>query len=189
MWSDGHCRDRRPAIVLANSRGGIPVSEAGAARPVEHLILSPDTGSTGASRCSASTAKLLAPVGPGPERSGPVAAAHDAGHRGQPAPAKTDYIDLYQIRDHDALTPIEGTLSALDDGLRQWKSATSAVPTLPPGRSARRRASPHCRAGPRSAASTADKAVCCYTASTPSGDRYSRPPMPAPLARFVGVDV
>src|SRR5260370_25151041 len=34
---------------------------------------------------------------------------------------KTDYIDLYQQHDHDAATPIEETLRALDDLVRQGK--------------------------------------------------------------------
>ncbi len=34
---------------------------------------------------------------------------------------KTDYIDLYQQHDYDALTPIEETLRALDDLVRQGK--------------------------------------------------------------------
>jgi aryl-alcohol dehydrogenase-like predicted oxidoreductase len=34
---------------------------------------------------------------------------------------KTDYIDLYQQHDYDPLTPIEETLRALDDLLRQGK--------------------------------------------------------------------
>ena len=34
---------------------------------------------------------------------------------------KTDYIDLYQQHDHDPLTPIEETLRALDDLIRQGK--------------------------------------------------------------------
>jgi aryl-alcohol dehydrogenase-like predicted oxidoreductase len=33
----------------------------------------------------------------------------------------TDHIDLYQIHNHDPVTPIEETLSALDDAVRQGK--------------------------------------------------------------------
>jgi aryl-alcohol dehydrogenase-like predicted oxidoreductase len=33
----------------------------------------------------------------------------------------TDYIDLYQLHNYDRLTPIEETLSALDDAVRQGK--------------------------------------------------------------------
>jgi aryl-alcohol dehydrogenase-like predicted oxidoreductase len=47
---------------------------------------------------------------------------------------KTDYnIDLYQQHDYDPLTPIEETLRALDDLVRQ--GATSAIPTSRPGAS------------------------------------------------------
>src|SRR6266403_1498542 len=35
---------------------------------------------------------------------------------------KTDYIDLYQQHDYDSLTPIEETLRALDDLIRQGKA-------------------------------------------------------------------
>jgi aryl-alcohol dehydrogenase-like predicted oxidoreductase len=34
---------------------------------------------------------------------------------------RTDHIDLYQIHTHDPVTPIEETLSALDDAVRQGK--------------------------------------------------------------------
>src|SRR5258708_20057902 len=34
---------------------------------------------------------------------------------------KTDYIDLYQQHDYDSLTPLEETLRALDDLIRQGK--------------------------------------------------------------------
>jgi aryl-alcohol dehydrogenase-like predicted oxidoreductase len=34
---------------------------------------------------------------------------------------RTDYIDLYQVHNYDRITPIEETLSALDDAVRQGK--------------------------------------------------------------------
>jgi aryl-alcohol dehydrogenase-like predicted oxidoreductase len=65
--------------------------------------------------------KLLAPVGPGPNDQGlsrlhVMQALEDSLRR-----LRTDYIDLYQIHNHDCLTPIEETLSALDDAVRQGK--------------------------------------------------------------------
>ena len=51
---------------------------------------------------------------------------------------RTDWIDLYQIHFPDRLTPIEETLSALDDLVRRASSATSARRTSPAGR-------PRCR--------------------------------------------
>jgi len=65
--------------------------------------------------------KLLAPVGPGPNDQGlsrlhVMRALEDSLRRLQ-----TDYIDLYQVHGHDHLTPIEETLSALDDAVRQGK--------------------------------------------------------------------
>ena len=36
--------------------------------------------------------------------------------RGQPAPAATDYIDLYQVHEWDGQTPLEETLEALTAG-------------------------------------------------------------------------
>ncbi|MFI7612062.1 aldo/keto reductase [Nonomuraea terrae] len=65
--------------------------------------------------------KLIAPVGPGPNDQGlsrlhVMRALEDSLRR-----LNTDYIDLYQIHNHDHLTPIEETLSALDDAVRQGK--------------------------------------------------------------------
>jgi aryl-alcohol dehydrogenase-like predicted oxidoreductase len=65
--------------------------------------------------------KLLAPVGPGPNDQGlsrlhVMRALEDSLRR-----LGTDYIDLYQIHNHDQLTPIEETLGALDDAVRQGK--------------------------------------------------------------------
>ncbi|HUN33489.1 MAG TPA: aldo/keto reductase [Trebonia sp.] len=65
--------------------------------------------------------KLLAPVGPGPNDQGlsrlhVMRALEDSLRR-----LGTDYIDLYQLHNYDRLTPIEETLSALDDAVRQGK--------------------------------------------------------------------
>ncbi|MEU6521057.1 aldo/keto reductase [Streptomyces sp. NPDC046978] len=65
--------------------------------------------------------KLMAPVGPGPNDQGlsrlhVMRALEDSLRR-----LKTDYIDLYQIHNYDHVTPIEETLSALDDAVRQGK--------------------------------------------------------------------
>lgn len=65
--------------------------------------------------------KLMAPVGPGPNDQGlsrlhVMRALEDSLRR-----LKTDYVDLYQIHNHDHMTPIEETLSALDDAVRQGK--------------------------------------------------------------------
>ena len=65
--------------------------------------------------------KLIAPVGPGPNDQGlsrlhVMRALEDSLRR-----LKTDYIDLYQIHNYDHITPIEETLSALDDAVRQGK--------------------------------------------------------------------
>ena len=46
----------------------------------------------------------------------------------------TDYIDLYQLHQPDAETPIEETLSALHDLVRRGRFATSARRTSPAGR-------------------------------------------------------
>ena len=50
---------------------------------------------------------------------------------------KTDYIDLYQQHDYDPLTPIEETLRALDDLVRQGKVRYSAIRISRPGASRR----------------------------------------------------
>ncbi|MGP4102787.1 aldo/keto reductase [Nonomuraea sp. KM90] len=65
--------------------------------------------------------KLIAPVGPGPNDQGlsrlhVMRALEDSLRR-----LGTDYIDLYQIHNYDHVTPIEETLSALDDAVRQGK--------------------------------------------------------------------
>lgn len=65
--------------------------------------------------------KLMAPVGPGPNDQGlsrlhMMRALEDSLRR-----LKTDYVDLYQVHNYDRLTPIEETLSALDDLVRQGK--------------------------------------------------------------------
>ncbi|MEV4539160.1 aldo/keto reductase [Asanoa sp. NPDC049518] len=65
--------------------------------------------------------KLLAPVGPGPNDQGLtrlhiMRSLEDSLRR-----LDTDYIDLYQLHNHDHVTPIEETLGALDDAVRQGK--------------------------------------------------------------------
>lgn len=65
--------------------------------------------------------KLMAPVGPGPNDLGlsrlhVMRALEDSLRR-----LNTDYIDLYQIHNWDHVTPIEETLGALDDAVRQGK--------------------------------------------------------------------
>ncbi|MFF3440253.1 aldo/keto reductase [Streptosporangium sp. NPDC002721] len=65
--------------------------------------------------------KLFAPVGPGPNDQGlsrlhVMRALEDSLRR-----LRTDYIDLYQVHNYDRLTPLEETLSALDDAVRQGK--------------------------------------------------------------------
>jgi aryl-alcohol dehydrogenase-like predicted oxidoreductase len=65
--------------------------------------------------------KLMAPVGPGPNDMGlsrlhVMRALEDSLRR-----LRTDYIDLYQIHNYDRVTPLEETLSALDDAVRQGK--------------------------------------------------------------------
>jgi aryl-alcohol dehydrogenase-like predicted oxidoreductase len=65
--------------------------------------------------------KLLVPVGPGPNDQGlsrmhVMRALEDSLRR-----LRTDYIDLYQIHGYDHVTPMEETLAALDDAVRQGK--------------------------------------------------------------------
>ncbi|MBP2703873.1 aldo/keto reductase [Microbispora sp. RL4-1S] len=65
--------------------------------------------------------KLIAPVGPGPNDQGlsrlhVMRALEDSLRR-----LRTDHIDLYQIHNYDHVTPIEETLGALDDAVRQGK--------------------------------------------------------------------
>ena len=65
--------------------------------------------------------KLAGRMGPGPNDAGlsrlyVMRALEDSLRRLQ-----TDHIDLYQIHSFDPVTPIEETLSALDDAVRQGK--------------------------------------------------------------------
>jgi aryl-alcohol dehydrogenase-like predicted oxidoreductase len=65
--------------------------------------------------------KLLAPVGAGPNDQGLtrlhiMRALEDSLRR-----LGTDYVDLYQIHNFDPVTPLEETLAALDDAVRQGK--------------------------------------------------------------------
>ena len=52
---------------------------------------------------------------------GRFAALHHAGGRGEPRRLGTDYIDLYQMHRYDDHAPMEETLRALDDLVRQGK--------------------------------------------------------------------
>ncbi|MFI6760589.1 aldo/keto reductase [Micromonospora sp. NPDC050417] len=65
--------------------------------------------------------KLHAPTGPGPNDNGlsrlhVMQALEDSLRR-----LGTDHIDLYQVHNFDHITPIEETLAALDDAVRQGK--------------------------------------------------------------------
>jgi aryl-alcohol dehydrogenase-like predicted oxidoreductase len=65
--------------------------------------------------------KLYAPMGKGPNENGlsrlwVTQALEDSLRR-----LRTDHIDLYQIHSFDPLTPVEETLGALDDAVRQGK--------------------------------------------------------------------
>jgi len=51
----------------------------------------------------------------------PVAPLDHAGGGELPAPPRTDYIDLYQAHRPDEVTPLEETLRAMDDLVRQGK--------------------------------------------------------------------
>src|SRR4051794_37600754 len=61
---------------------------------------------------------------------------------------QTDHIDLYQLHQPDGVTPIEETLSALTDLVREGRCATSAARTSTAGRS-RTRPGPRGRRGSR----------------------------------------
>jgi aryl-alcohol dehydrogenase-like predicted oxidoreductase len=65
--------------------------------------------------------KLLAPVGPGPNDQGLSRLHVMRALEGSLRRLRTDYIDLYQLHNYDRLTPLEETLSALDDAVRQGK--------------------------------------------------------------------
>ena len=54
----------------------------------------------------------------------------------------TDHIDLYQLHGWDPVTPLEETIRALDDLVRQGHVGVSVYRTGRLGRSLRRRSSP-----------------------------------------------
>ena len=81
--------------------------------------------------------KLAMRMGPGPNQAGlsrlHVMKALEASLRR----LRTDHIDLYQIHNHDPVTPIEETLSALDDAVRQGKIRYIGASNLPAWRLAK----------------------------------------------------
>ena len=93
--------------------------------------------------------KGFSAMGPGPNDRGNsrkhLADAVDASLRR----LGTDYIDLYLAHFWDPETPLEETLSALDDMVRQGRSATWGAATSAPGRWRRPWASPGSGEWPR----------------------------------------
>ena len=67
---------------------------------------------------------------------------------------QTDRIDIYYVHRFDDRTPLEETLRALDDLVRQGKVVYTGPAISPPGRSPRRSGSRRKRAWPRSPASS-----------------------------------
>ena len=59
--------------------------------------------------------------GPGPQRCWLLPSSSNPSLRSSLRRLKTDYIDLYQMHGFDALTPVEETLSALDDLVHSGK--------------------------------------------------------------------
>ena len=92
------------------------------------LGAAPRTDSSSRPRCAGGS-------GPGRTRSASRAATSTRSIDASLKRLGTDYIDLYQIHGFDPVTPLDETLRALDDLVRAARSATSAAPTSPPGRS------------------------------------------------------
>ncbi|SDH27238.1 aldo/keto reductase [Roseospirillum parvum] len=63
--------------------------------------------------------KVLGPVGPGPNDAGASRGHIMDGIKASLKRLGTDYIDLYQIHGTDPLTPVEETVAAMDDLVRQ----------------------------------------------------------------------
>lgn len=63
--------------------------------------------------------KVFGPMGPGPNEQGSSRGHIMDGIKASLKRLGTDYIDLYLIHGHDAVTPIDETLRALDDLVRQ----------------------------------------------------------------------
>lgn len=66
--------------------------------------------------------KVRNPMGPGPNEGGLSRKHVIAGCEASLRRLGTDYIDLYQVHSPDPLTPIEETMSALDDLIRAGKA-------------------------------------------------------------------
>ncbi len=71
--------------------------------------------------------KVSSRVGPGPNDVGQSRIHIMAGLEASLRRLKTDYIDLYQLHNFDRFTPLEETLGALDDAVRQERFATSVA--------------------------------------------------------------
>ncbi len=81
----------------------------------------------------------------------------------------TDHIDLYQIHGQDMTTPVEETVRALEDLVRQGHVRYVASPTGRPGASRRRSALPTATAGrasPRSRRTTLSPAATSSATSS-----------------------
>ena len=63
--------------------------------------------------------KVLRPHGPGPQRTAPSRGHIMDAVAGSLERLQTDHIDLYQIHGTDPVTPMEETMRALDDLVRQ----------------------------------------------------------------------
>ena len=67
--------------------------------------------------------KVYWPTGPGAQRPRPVAQAHHGVDRRLAAPARTDYVDLYQAHRYDYETPLEETMEAFADVVQRRQGA------------------------------------------------------------------
>jgi len=79
--------------------------------------------------------KVFLRVGGGPNDRGASRGHIMAGIQASLKRLGTDYIDLYQIHGLDTVTPIEETVRALDDLVRQGHVRYIGVSNWPPGRS------------------------------------------------------
>ena len=83
-----------------------------------------------AATTSCSRRRCHFPMGDGPNRAATPPLDHPGG-RGQPAPARTDWIDLYQVHRPDPTTDIEETLGGPHDLVHQGKIRAFGCSTFP----------------------------------------------------------
>ncbi|MFT8246198.1 aldo/keto reductase [Roseomonas sp. BN140053] len=102
-------------VTLFDTANGYPVTDRGRSEEILGRILGPRRKEV------VVATKFGIPMGPGGEPGGASRRTIMAAVEGSLRRLGTDWIDLYQVHRFDPLTPVEETLRALDDLIRQGK--------------------------------------------------------------------